>query len=500
LAQELALGTAAGSIMGATTNARSLVSGAGSDLVSGFNKVAEAVGKGKDAITAKTFEELNDPTNKNYDPAKAFNSQVPKINSQDDAEREQALANMESVLTNLETHTGNLINEKVTAEGILKNIAALPPEEQAQNLKAKGQAEKVVKDLDARIIAADNQLMDLFEQKLTLTKNQEVQAGVPQYTEEQAKQDIEVLSQQSTTAVWRNQDTDLPVTVLGETQVDEAGQEYTKVSYTDAATGSASENYVPTSELVQDTTTQQEAVDRVTKHFSKLSLDELDTVAKSPYLTEEQRNSLRYLSETKRAIADMADTGTVTRHIMNGLKGKTAAESHRGLNNYSDMISKAISTRDEKLLNLALNDLGRFAQDHTDKANALVQAHQLAVSGKFPNLQVLRPKNGTWGIVTDPSKFVDDVKRTATGGWNVHRNTNNNGSIDAVTKEATLIQDTLKSLTQVSLSFGLQAVEPTVTAPVSIEALKEANKPVTTSAQSTASGIYTKLPTKNHIR
>jgi len=479
LAQELALGTVAGGIMGATTNARSLVSGAGSDLVSGFNKVAEAVGKGKDAITAKTFEELNDPTNKNYDPAKAFNSQVPKINSQDDREREEALANMESVFGNLETHRSNLINEKDIAEGILKNIAALPPEEQAKNLKAKGQAESLIKDLDARIIAAENQTMDLFEQKFTLGKNQEVQAGVPQYSEEQAKQDIEVLSQQPTTAVWRNQDTDLPVTVLGETQVDEAGQEYTKVSYTDAATGSASENYVPTSELVQDTTTQQEAVDRVTKHFSKLSLDELDTVAKSPYLSEEQRNSLRYLSETKRAIADMADTGTVTHHIMNGLKGKTAAESHRGLNNYSDMISEAISTKDEKLLNVALNDLGRFAQDHTDKANALVQAHQLAVSGKFPNLQVLRPKNGTWGIVTDPSKFVDDVKRTATGGWNVHRNTNNNGSIDAVTKEATLIQDTLKSLTQVSLSFGLQAVEPTVTAPVSIEALKEANKPVT---------------------
>lgn len=500
LAQELALGTAAGGVMGAATNARSLVSGAGGDLVAGFNKVAEAVGKGKDAITAKTFEELNDPANKAYDPAKAFNSQVPKTNSQDGAEREQALANMESVFTNLETHKGNLINEKGTAQGILKNIAALPPEEQAKNLKAKGQAEKLVKDLDARIIAADNQVMDLFEQKLTLGKNQEVQAGVPQYSEEQAKADIEVLSQApASTAVWATEDNDgnalnIPVTITG-TPVVSNGYETVEVKYTDS-TGKERTTYAPTSALVQDTATQQEAAQRITKHFSKLSLDELDTVAKSPYLSEEQRNSLRYLSETKRAIADMADTGTVTRHILNGLKGKTAAESHRGLNNYTEMVNTAINTKDEKLLNIALDDLGRFAQDHTDKANALVEAYQLAVSGKFPNLQVLRPKNGTWGIVTDPNKFVDDVKLKATGGLNVHRNSNIKGSIDAVTKEAALIQDSLKALTQVGLSFGLQAVEPTVTAPVSTETLKEANKPVTTSAQNTTD-IYSKLPPKS---
>ena len=90
------------------------------------------------------------------------------------------------------------------------------------------------------------------------------------------------------------------------------------------------------------------------------------------------------LSEAKRAIADLASPSDVTNHIMNGLKGKTPMESHRGLNNYTEMVNTAINTKNEKLLNIALDDLGRFAQDHTDKANALVEANKLVTSGQFP--------------------------------------------------------------------------------------------------------------------
>ena len=40
-------------------------------------------------LQLKLLKSFNDPTNKAYDPAKAFNSQVPNLNSQDERDREQ---------------------------------------------------------------------------------------------------------------------------------------------------------------------------------------------------------------------------------------------------------------------------------------------------------------------------------------------------------------------------------------------------------------------------
>ena len=101
-----------------------------------------------------------------------------------------------------------------------------------------------------------------------------------------AKADIEVLSQApASTAIWATEDNDgnalnIPVTITG-TPVVSNGYETVEVKYTDS-TGKERTTYAPTAELVQDTTTQQEAAQRITRHFSKLTLDELDTVAKSP--------------------------------------------------------------------------------------------------------------------------------------------------------------------------------------------------------------------------
>ena len=137
-----------------------------------------------------------------------------------------------------------------------------------------------------------------------------------------------------------------------------------------------------------DTTAQQEALNRVTRHFSKYSNDDLDLLASSPVLTESQRNSLRVLSKSKRELAAVQDPSQVFDNILNGYQGKTIQESHRGLNQYTDMVNTAVATKNEQLASLALDGLGSFTQDHIAKRDAINEAFGLVQKGTYKEIRV----------------------------------------------------------------------------------------------------------------
>jgi hypothetical protein len=211
-----------------------------------------------------------------------------------------------------------------------------------------------------------------------------------QFTEEQAKADIATLTQPQTSTVMTVGDTQIPVQVEGDPKVLADGIEKVIVNYTDAE-GNVKKEVVPTSSLASvestDTTAQQEALDRVTRHFSKYSADDLEALSTSPVFNEAQRNSLRQMTESKRQLAAVQDPSQVFDNILNGYKGKTIQESHRGLNQYTDMVNTAVATKNTQLADLALNGLGAFTDDHTAKKDAINEAFGLVQKGTYKEIR-----------------------------------------------------------------------------------------------------------------
>lgn len=469
LGQELPMGTMAGAIMGAGMNAPSLVTGGFSDISSGLGKVKGAV---SDAANLKSFDTLSNPEHKNYNPAQAFDIQLKNLESNDETVRTQAEASVSKIGTDLDTARAS-VEERI--KSIQATLKAMPTSDQttdAQKLEIEALG-KEYSELTTKSSTLADQYVAFLDAQVAAQEHRDVQQGT-QFTEEQAKADIATLTQPiPSQTVWSNQDTDIPVEVIGEPEVDEQGNEFTKVRYTPQEGGDPVESYVPTSELVSTEGTndvaQQEALDRVTRHFSKYSNDDLDLLATSPVLNEQQRNSLRLMSKSKRELAAIQDPSQVFDNILNGYKGKTIRESHRGLNQYTDMVNTAVATKNTQLADLALNGLGAFTDDHIAKRDAINEAFGLVQNGTYKEVQVVRTQDGTWGMVpftaqevragknADGVAFLEGKALKAAmnkvGGFNVHINSNSTGAISQVNNETQLIQDRFNALSGVAESF-----------------------------------------------
>lgn len=489
LGQELPLGTMAGAIMGAGMNAPSLVTGGFSDISSGLGKV-------KDAASLKSFDTLSNPEHKNYNPAQAFNTQLKNLESNDETVRTQAEASVSKIETDLNTARASVEKRIKSIQATLK---AMPPSDQttdAQKLEIEALG-KEYSELTTKSSTLADQYVAFLDAQVTAQEHRDAKQGT-QFTEEQAKADIATLTQPQTSTVMTVGDTQIPVQVEGEAKVLADGIEKVIVNYTDAE-GNVKKEVVPTSSLASvestDTTAQQEALNRVTRHFSKYSNDDLDLLATSPVFNEAQRNSLRLMSKSKRELAAVQDPSQVFDNILNGYKGKTIQESHRGLNQYTDMVNTAVATKNEQLASLALDGLGAFTDDHTAKKDVINEAFGLVQKGTYKEIRVVRTEDGTWGFVPFTAQEVrvgknadgvvfleDDALKEAlneVGGFNVHINSDKPtkgrtiGAITQVNNETQLIQDRFNALSGVAESFvGVTpkpvdtSTAPTVDAPI----------------------------------
>lgn len=193
-------------------------------------------------------------------------------------------------------------------------------------------------------------------------------------------------------------------------------------------------------------------VSDVTRYMSQYSSDDLTALAQSPYLTVEQQSSLRQLAEVKVAQNSTKGAKQVSNDIRYGFKGATAQESNRGLSDYTDIISRAVSTQNTPLIGSALTDLEAWATSHSNKAAALNQAMLGVTNGEYTQAQVAPVGNGEWKINTDANSFVDDKTRKETGTLNVTRDSQK--LISNVTQEAELISNTFNALGSYAENFN----------------------------------------------
>ena len=146
----------------------------------------------------------------------------------------------------------------------------MPPSDQTTDAK-KLEIEALGKEyseLTTKSSTLADQYVAFVEAQVAAQDHRDAQQGT-QFTEEQAKADIATLTQPQTSTVMTVGDTQIPVQVEGEAKVLADGIEKVIVNYTDEQ-GNVKKEVVPTSSLASvestDTTAQQEALDRVTRH------------------------------------------------------------------------------------------------------------------------------------------------------------------------------------------------------------------------------------------
>ena len=458
-ADSTVLGFAAGALTGGAVNLPTEAGNAFKDIATGLNKAKETI---KDKVTLKSYEELSNPDNQNYDPVKAFNLQAKNLLSDDEALRTQAKVSVDELTTGLETNIDTVLQRKTQLD---KEINDIDPLDYSDEAKVKNLAlYEESKSIDKLLPSLLTQYEQLAIAKDDLEKNKEKINGTT-YTEEQAKQDIAVLNQEPVqqSVIWNYEGNNIPVIIVSSAKVNEAGEEVIDISYD--FDGIPLEVTVPTKELnLPDTTAQEQAIANVTKHFSKFSPEELEVISKSPYLSEQQRNSLRQLSAVKQSIAASGDIGKVRDHILNGLKGATPRDSHRGMNTYTELVNTGIRNNDERLVNIALTELGDFAQHHTDKAKVINEAFAQVKQGE--TIRVARTKDGVWGMIKNPTTAKQN------GEYDIHVNSNKTsanrpvGLIDSINQEVSIITDHYNALRGIAESFGgvstPNAIEPVV--------------------------------------
>ncbi|WP_282460121.1 hypothetical protein, partial [Mycoplasmopsis arginini] len=138
--------------------------------------------------------------------------------------------------------------------------------------------------------------------------------------------------------------------------------------------------------------------------------------------------------------------------------------------------------------------LGSFTQDHIAKRDAINEAFGLVQKGTYAEVQTVRTKDGTWGLVPFTAQEVKAGKNASgaeylskealnkVGGLNIHINSDTPtkgrtiGAITQINNETQLIQDRFNALSGVAESFvGVTpkpvdtSIAPTVDAPIVTE-------------------------------
>lgn len=401
LASDLALSTFAGGVMGAGTNAPHLLN-SGLDAASNLKqKVTDTV---KAKLTQASYEDLINPTHEKYNPAAAYQTQLPLVSSEDAEVRKQAEANIEKIqadtASNRDRAAQAFVETQQQIQG-LKDLPQLSPELQEQL----NELEAALPDQLNKFKQLNTHYLDLQTELSKTEDHQNVQTG-NQITEQQVKDSVSVLSQ---------------------------------------------------ADLTPEQT--QQAVGHVTKFMSQYDSNDLLALSSSQYFTPEQRGSLRQLAESKIKIAEAQTTNQVNDNIINGLKGRTNQESHRGIVDYESMVQKAISTNNTRLLDVALTDLGSFTQNHANKAGAVNTAFEMVNAGKHKVIQVLPFQDGSWKLNTDTKTMLSPKELDKVKGYNIHPNSdkpsnkNPTGLITSINNEANLLSRTFDALNNLGTHF-----------------------------------------------
>lgn len=313
LASDLALGTVAGGVMGAASNAPRLLSSTATGL-------KEAVTRVKDKVTQNTYEEMSSFESGKYNAAEAYTSQVPDLFSGDADVRAQAQTNIDNLTADLTQAREDAKAQYLSLFQAKEDMAATSDAATLTSI------DTGLKEAEESYKYFNKQYMALQAEITKVDTNQQV-VNEQTTSEDQNKAIVAVLTQD-------------PETVAPEQQ-QEAVNHVTKFM----------------------------------SSYNSEDLQAL--ADSSLILSPEQRDSLRLLADVKIAQNQDKTANVVNKEVTQGFKGATALESTRGLNDYTQLVQRGVASQNVELLDATLTDLDQWALSHSNKATTLTQAFDM---------------------------------------------------------------------------------------------------------------------------
>lgn len=182
----------------------------------------------------------------------------------------------------------------------------------------------------------------------------------------------------------------------------------------------------PEAEFIRDSMQKTRAL------FNSMTDEQIET---HPLLSDDQKVQLRQLSEYKRALADMQNSDTVSKQVLEGFQGATAQQSHLGLKQYSDIFTNAITTNDVDTVNKHLGYLKRFNDNQQAKNEAIQLVLEEGVANAMNPVWVAPTEDGKW-IRTEDTGFVSKEREKELKAAGAFKVTGDNKGTRGVQRDA----------------------------------------------------------------
>lgn len=180
---------------------------------------------------------------------------------------------------------------------------------------------------------------------------------------------------------------------------------------------------------------QDDAYSEAIKYSVKLSAEHISALFEAGLINQEQANSLRTLSLANQKIAEGNNQLGTHNDIVVGKKGATTEESHRGLVEYQQALQAGIFQRTDGMLERYAQDLYRFEESHSSKAQALQDALTGFIADGKPRYVARLGTENTWSI---HDGTLPDVKRKELGAINI-TSKNQQSFVNQIKLEADMI-------------------------------------------------------------
>lgn len=397
LAQNVAIGTVAGGIMGGGNNILATAPEA-------IEATAEGVKKVKDKITGDdlTFDEyLAEDT---FDPVKAVNSQMKVMNSADATDEMKATAqsNLDSVIERA-TETYNAVRETKEAELLGFEQELAKTHKQITAIGNQLDSGNVSEEMLPRMQRVQQTLQETIPQLETTiaTKQSELDDLVVKH--ESALQMMDSLSN--------------PEAVTADSTVQNV-QNFAQgtESTPEQSSGSASTTEAPTGGVKDAEGVADSAVKDVLNNpavFTPEQLQAMYEIENTPF-SPNQEGLLRQIGDTKQKLNEYKSMDKVTQGITEGTDG------YRGLDSYMNKMGEAIRNKWGRVQENILREVDKFHTNYANKDFAVSKAYEMA-TGKSPIAPVgegmAAPKVFT---TEDGKKYFQVYKDQTDGTWRIN--------------------------------------------------------------------------------
>ena len=191
-------------------------------------------------------------------------------------------------------------------------------------------------------------------------------------------------------------------------------------------------NYVEPKEDTAEAEFIRDSMQKTRALFNSMTDEQIEA---HPLLSDDQKVQLRQLTQYKRALADMQDSDSVSKQVLEGHQGATAQQSHLGLKQYAEIFTNAITTNDVDTVNKHLGYLKRFNDNHQAKNEAIQLVLEEGVANAMNPVWVAPTEDGKW-IRTEDTGFVSKEREKELKAAGAFKVTGDNKGTRGVQRDA----------------------------------------------------------------